>query len=1585
MRSLMTIICSVMTILLFTSKVLIGAVTPEPVMADYTSYPLFLTDAVAPNIMIMLDNSGSMNFNAYGMYAGDNQLVSTAYNGAPYNEDTIVVSSSSDDSEQRDSDGYNYFSGSGDLDIGRDPGAGYESMSVGVRFQNVTIDPAAIISEAYLVFTTFADYDAGSNEADITVKIEGVDEDNVSTFQGTNSYLSNLTRTTANASWTIPEWPIVNATHQTSDLTSIVREIVNRAGWRSGNAMGFVISNPAGNPATGRTAYGYDGSAAKAPKLYIKVAQADAKKYYGYFNPDYFYTYESNKFSHKYKKVSFDTGTQKWTVVSDLSTVNDASPTTKTISDANIVSEGLWDGNWMNWCAMRRIDVLRKVLMGGLVTARTGGGNQTVYGETPAQTSRTFIRNFDTTSTPAVTPYDGNYYYEADGGYLYVSTTNDPSADGAAVRFTLAIEKEADYEPEDFHIYDGDTYTAGVLQRYGDKARWGNMWFNDGTGNNESGGSVASTIGTNMMSLITDLQNTKADTWTPLAEAFFIATQYFKQMDEEEYGDLDYPNGAAPHANIGDDPYYNGVEYVACAKSFVLLLTDGASTKDQQIPAFLKDYDGDGNDAALTADDGTNYLDDIALYARTTDLRSATVGKSDLEGDQNIILYTVYAMGDDDTARSLLKDAARNGGFEDRDGDNRPDGDYSDPAADRLEWDKNGDAIPDTYFEAKDGYQLEKELGAAITDILRRAASGTAVSIISSATEGEGNIIQAYFRPSVPDVSSIEDIVWVGSLQSLWIDPYGNMREDTPSGAHPEGDKTLDVTYDKIIKFVDVNGETKVEKYLVSAAVPYPDLSAATPDETVGLSDMASFNPLWEAGEKLGNRSAASRKIFTYIDKDQDQMVTYGEDPLDNAGEVIEFSTANTAIKPYLGVKSDATWSHLGANHTDRFENIVNFIRGENSGFTGNALIRNRSIPTNPADAANTLVDWKLGDTVHSTPTIIAKPFENYDLLYGDESYFIYYTAFKDRESVVYAGANDGMIHAFTSWKYDSSTKSYSQPAATTEDIGDELWGFIPQTLLPHLKWLPGQDYTHVYYCDLRLKVFEAKILPDDTHYVDADAEDNWGTFLLAGLNYGGKHIWVEDDFDNDPATADELRHFYPTYVCLDVTDPRNPRLMWERTFSQPAAPPTTADNTTDLGLTTSFPSILKVGEHWFAVFGSGPHDFDGVSSSEGHIFVVDLATGLPYQAGGTTDVSTHLPLQNGTSDWLFEMAEDDAFVANPVSLDKNMNFSVDAIYIPETYNNGNALNPDWEGAIYRIRIPFELNAPVPAGINIIDNYGDLDYGSYISDPNHSTNPWVMTKMFESPGPIMAAPTLALDGADSVWVYFGTGRYFTEDDEIDNTQQYIYGIKDPFFNKGYRSEPYDATTDYYHNTALNKIITTANILNTDNYIVLGTGQISENGISLSAKSFSDFVDEMDGYDGWERTTNYGGERVIEKPAIIGGSLFVSSFIPNQDICQFGGSSYLYGLYFETGTAFPDQVFVGTGGLQSVVIGGTTYDQVVDVISLGEGLASSPGIHVGKQEGNTATGFIQTSKGIIESIEIDPALKIRSGLENWQEQ
>jgi type IV pilus assembly protein PilY1 len=414
-------------------------------------------------------------------------------------------------------------------------------------------------------------------------------------------------------------------------------------------------------------------------------------------------------------------------------------------------------------------------------------------------------------------------------------------------------------------------------------------------------------------------------------------------------------------------------------------------------------------------------------------------------------------------------------------------------------------------------------------------------------------------------------------------------------------------------------------------------------------------------------------------------------DPFDKFGEVIGFDTINdncgtskNCIRPYLGVKDDLTWGYLGVDQDTRVDNLINYIRGEDI-----AGLRPRF-----KDATNNV--WKLADIVNSTPVSVNRPVEDYHIIYSDESYQTFLNALQNRETIVYAGANDGMLHAFTSWEYDAANKVFNKPAAApgTESIGDEIWAYIPQCLLPHLKWFPSPNYTHVYYADLKPKVFDAKILPDDTYYVDADSDDNWGTFLLLGLNMGGKYIPVTDDFDYDAATPDTTRDFHPTYTLLNVTDPRNPKVIWERTY-------------TDLELGTSLPAVLRVKDRWFAVFGSGPSDYDGTSNKNGHVFVVDLKTGNPYGSGG--------------NDWLFETGEKNAFMNSPVSLDEGLNFNVDAIYFGETYLSGS-----WQGKVYKITVPW---------VDVGGNYDGVDLANYVDDPLDATNPWQLRRSLMPPGP----------------------------------------------------------------------------------------------------------------------------------------------------------------------------------------------------------------------------------------------------------
>jgi type IV pilus assembly protein PilY1 len=1486
-------------------------VEPEPSMADYTAYPVFMSDSAKPNILIMLDNSMSMNEQAYrGEYLPDisNCSTSTSRVIASYDDaEEILEATATDPAHSVQINTSNLYLGNLAVVVCDDKQCKtstttYHPTQVGLRFQRVQVPPGSTINSAYITFQAYAN---ASDAAEIT--IHGQDSGNAAAFVASPGNISERSPTFASVDWGINSSWFLGASYTSPDLSGIVQEIVDNTIWEADRGMAFTFTGDAGDGTRAVRSWDFGGGA--GPVLVIEykladdavcVASANDTRYYGYFDPDARY---SNPTGNVFVRTS----------------------------------GGAWDGNFLNWLSMRRIDITRKVLMGGLATSRTGGGNSTNYSQSVE--GNAFVKEYDGIG---VSPFYGAYTFGMDGGYIYVDKDDTPF-DNYIKKIKIAVDKNPELDLQDF--YEGNL--AGVFQRLSGKANWGSTKFNYGTGTSQSGAELVSPIPSNETSLLTAMQNFEPETFTPLAESLYMATRYFEQLPVVE--GLDYIKGEPGPFNELRDPFYQDQE-VWCAKSFVLLLTDGASTMDGNIPAHLKDLvtpehtvfinleDGkDCNestgDGCEYPDSGTDYLMDVAHDARTRDLRP-----DDIQSEQNVILYTVYAAlgAVDPNARNLLKEAARQGGFEDRNGNGWPDGDYDplDPGgydpSERKEWDKDGDGVPDTYFEASDGYELEAKILAAINDILARAASGTAASVLATNAEGEGNLVQAYFRPV--KIEDTTEVNWLGYLQSLWVDPCGNLREDSEDGINGQLDLYSALgQVDKIVSYYSdaTSSDTMIHRYTKHYLYENPlDCNGAPADyvytyETVPIEDIS---PIWEVGKVLAERDPDGdpidplnnpRRIFTFIDKDNNQTVdesTYAS--FDDSGEVIAFDSSNADfIKPYLGVwdyGNTGVWDYLGVGidktaHDTRVSNLIDYTRGTD--FTG---MRSRTIGGNV---------WKLGDIVHSTPVTIAAPADNYHIIYGDRSYQTFLDANRDRETAVYVGANDGMLHAFTSLVYDSDSGSYGPPGNRQKALaGEELWSYIPQSLLPHLKWLADPNYTHVYYVDFKPKVFDARIGDLDT-----DGAPTWRTILVCGFNMGGKRIWAYGKFGD--AEDPHERYFYPAYVCMDITDPVNPKLLWERTY-------------TELGMSRATPGVIRIEEktgdvvdkiNWYIVFGSGPTDYDGSSTQNGYVFVVDLKTGAPV-------------FPTGASDWQFDTGVANTYMNSPASLDKNLTNSVDAIYFGDTVGN-----------LYHV--------------STLDSNGS---------PSIPGSDWDITKIFSGPipppaSPITAAVSLSVDAFDDVWVYFGTGSYLTDADKINDDPQYIIGIRDPLFKESPTILPLGID----------------NLFPSDDYTVYTNrmvdgpdGLISWYDLLGKVRNTDEAVEPYaDYFDGWYRsleTTPPPSERVISKPAILGGGVYLPTFTPSADVCGFGGDSNFYALYYETGTAYFNPLLPNG----STPVLGKDYKIVKVKIPLGEGMPPpAVGIHVGREKG--AKAFLQMSTGEVVEIEIETPFNIKSGLTTWR--
>ena len=1147
-------------------------------------------------------------------------------------------------------------------------------------------------------------------------------------------------------------------------------------------------------------------------------------------------------------------------------------------------TSGAWSGNFLNWLTMRRIDLVRKVLIGGKAVpgTRTGGGLQHLLGEDGYPTGHAILKQYQ---EGAGTFYPDQaelglepaspVYFGMDKGFMYTATTPNPFTHPAR-EFSIRIRKEEQLEPDAF----AEGNVAGLLTGLSRKARLALALFNsDG-----EGGTITNPVGSDLNSLVTTIEECRMTAWSPLAESLFEAVRYF--MQAAPY----YPHIPPDYGvGTGSDPFFfpSSSATIPCTQSFILLITDGTSSHDQNIPAdppgeaggTLRDYDGDGRDASLPPEEGSDYLDDIALWAHTTDLRS---GDQHLEGIQTITLFIINAFG---SGTGLLKDAAKNGGFHDLNGNNRPDS--------HQEWDANGDGIPDTYYEAGDTSPLGETIMKAAAHILNRTVTEGGMTIASHPGYDGTTLFKPFFKANRSPGN--HETHWMGFLPALWIDAFGNIREDS------DGDMALVYDCDNIIRF-NLDGESGE----TSAAVfGDADGDGKADQETPAFRSLEMIHPVWEAGKKLALRSAGERTIKTFVDRDGDGEV--------DAGEFIDFLPEHAALlRPYLR-----------ASDEEEAADIIEYIRGEDS-----PPFRKRT-----GDSQDSGEVWKLGDIVHATPALSKYPLENYHLLYGDETYETFYSRWRGRELTVFAGANDGMLHAFnggnlksgdnprTPGKVEHGWYEPDQAVASSAAIGHERWAYIPYNLLPHLSWLTRRDYTHVNYVDLKPKVTDVRIFTDSAgKALDSDHPHGWGTVLIGGMGMGGGELTAADDF----GSGRERRSFSSAYFALDITVPDSPRLLWE--FTHPA-----------LGFTTSYPALVRLAspqgseepgeETWFVLFGSGPTDWRGTSTQPARLLVVNLKTGKLAR--------------------IFEGENTNGFMSSPTSIDANLNFNTDVIYVAASHLSGEA----WQGKLYRL-------SPLTCTGNDCSKEENLRY---------ATNPdsWTFSALFSTPQPITAPASASLDEKGNLWVFFGTGKYCGFYDRPDRPPRHsFFGIKDPCFLNSCTDE-----------------VSLSRLYNSGGVTVYRGGRVE----GASATTWSGFLHELEQQGGWYLTLAGEGERLLTKPALLGGLLSFTTYIPPGDPCSTTGSGNLYTLYYRTGTAWKGiSLLSGENacgdGSDANGEGPDPNDPIRAKLPLKQGIPSSPLIHMGK----TITVLSSGSSSTTEALYLKPVSPVKSGMESWRE-
>ena len=136
---------------------------------------------------------------------------------------------------------------------------------------------------------------------------------------------------------------------------------------------------------------------------------------------------------------------------------------------------------------------------------------------------------------------------------------------------------------------------------------------------------------------------------------------------------------------------------------------------------------------------------------------------------------------------------------------------------------------------------------------------------------------------------------------------------------------------------------------------------------------------------------------------------------------------------------------------------------------------------------------WILGDIYHSTPLVVGPPVFNFPDAAFPKKYSTFKTSWKNREPIIYVGANDGMLHGFK------------------DSDGTEKFAAVPMNL--HGKYKESRTNAHQFLIDSSPRAY------------DVFFGGQWQTIVINGERGGGNY-----------------------YFAVDVTNPANPQMLWETT-----------------------------------------------------------------------------------------------------------------------------------------------------------------------------------------------------------------------------------------------------------------------------------------------------------------------------------------------------------------------------------------------------------------------------------------------------
>lgn len=226
-----------------------------------------------------------------------------------------------------------------------------------------------------------------------------------------------------------------------------------------------------------------------------------------------------------------------------------------------------------------------------------------------------------------------------------------------------------------------------------------------------------------------------------------------------------------------------------------------------------------------------------------------------------------------------------------------------------------------------------------------------------------------------------------------------------------------------------------------------------------------------------------------------------------------------------------------------------------------------------------------LGDIVNAEPVFVGKPMANYT----DAGYADFKAANAGRASMVYQGANDGMLHAFNA------------------GTGAEEWAYVPNLVMSNLNNLSRKiGFVHKFYVDGTPTMGDVDF--GNTSSATGNTNTDWRTILVGGLRKGGTGYYALDI--TSPGAANEAS------VAAKV--------LWE--FPNAATPAAVIEH---IGYSYGKPVIVKTENYgWVVLVSSGYNNgLETGGDGKGYLFILDVKTGalikeIPTTAGSPTTPS---------------------------------------------------------------------------------------------------------------------------------------------------------------------------------------------------------------------------------------------------------------------------------------------------------------------------------------------------------------------------